>query len=250
MATRSANFKAYSQSGNGEIWIYDDIGPEFMGMIGAKTIRKALDAIGSTVRIRVHLNSVGGDVVEGVGIYNILAKCPATVDVEIDGAAYSIASVIAMCGDTIKIAENALMMIHNPWTIAVGDAAELRKRAEALDLMREAAIGIYRDRTKNSRTALSQWMDAETWFTADEAIEHRLADVKLPNKAIAAKFDPQAKGFRNAPLIRLAALHVADEVECGGRPSSSSRRDASREIARATRRGVSPADMGQFLRNL
>ncbi len=248
MAVREPNWRAYAKDNQGDLFLYDDIGPDHLGMIGLKTVSKALDKMGPVASVRVHINSVGGDVVEGTGIYNALKKHSARVDVEIDGAAYSIASLIAMAGDKITMAENALMMIHNPWAYAVGDSAELRKRAEALDLMREAAVGVYVSRTGNSRAAVSSWMDDETWFTSSEAIAAGFANQKSANKAVAAKFDPKQKGYRNAPIERVAALHVSDQLECGPLPAGD--RQVCRQMARALRGGASPADLGQFLRQL
>jgi ATP-dependent Clp protease protease subunit len=251
MQNRSPNMRAYSKDGEGKLFIYDEIGPDYLGMIGLKGVQKELDKLGDVQDLRVHLNTVGGDIVEGTGIYNVFKKHPARVNVSVDGAAYSIGSLIAMAGDTIEMAENALMMIHNPWCIAVGDADELRKRAEALDLMREAAVGVYASRTKNPRSKVSAWLDAETWFSADEAIANGFADSKAPNKAMAAKFDPKAKGFRNVPLAACARLHTLDRLEIRGADvGDRSSREIVREMGRAMRAGAMPADLGSLVKQL
>jgi ATP-dependent Clp protease protease subunit len=208
-------FRVMAAGSTVTVWIYDDIGPEWMGLISAKAVSEQLKKQSGASLIIVRLNSVGGDITEGLGIYNLLVKSGARVEVEIDGAAYSIASVVAMAGDVVRMAENALLMIHRPWTIAVGGSEELRLRADALDLMEHQAAGIYAARTGNSRKKVIDWMAAETWFTPDEAIANGFAHETTPNKAAAAKFDPQARGFRNMPSAAIARLHTVDRLDAG-----------------------------------
>lgn len=136
--------------------------------------------------IHLHINSPGGSVFEGVTIFNLLADHSADVIVHIDGLAASIASVIALAGDTVNIAENGMVMIHNPSVIAWGDAEVMRKQAEILDQIKEAILNTYESRTALDRAALSAAMDAETWYSADEAITSGFASAKFsPPKATA-----------------------------------------------------------------
>lgn len=124
--------------------------------------------------IRVHINSPGGDVQAGINIANALreqASKGRTVETHIDGLAASIASVIAMAGSKVVMADNALMMIHDPWSIEMGNAADLRKTADVLDTMRDQIVATYQWHTKEEPTAIAAWMAAETWMSATEALE-------------------------------------------------------------------------------
>jgi ATP-dependent protease ClpP protease subunit len=123
-----------------EIHIYDTIGTDFFGEgVGAKSfIDDLAQFAGQDLSVRI--NSPGGQVFEGVAIHNALARHDALVNVHIDGMALSIASLIAMAGDTINIAENGIMMIHDPWTWVQGNAADMRKEAENLDRVKEGML--------------------------------------------------------------------------------------------------------------
>lgn len=160
-----------------ELLIYDDIGDGFFSEgVTAKNFANDLKALGDVDSIDVRINSVGGSVIDGHGIYSQLAKHKATVNVHIDGFALSAASYIAMAGDTITIADNGLMMIHNPAGIAFGEAKDMRKTADVLDKMRDSIVAIYAKRTGKDKEELNKLMDAETWMTASEAVEAGFAD--------------------------------------------------------------------------
>lgn len=133
---------------------------------------------------------------DGMAMYNILKAHSAQKTVYIDGLAASIASVIAMAGDLIIMPENSMMMIHNPWTMTTGDAEELRKSADLLDKIKEALLTAYR-RSGKSDEEISAIMDAETWFTGAEAVEHGFADELSGVAELAAKFD--LSKFGNVP---------------------------------------------------
>ena len=142
--------------------------------VTADSVRSELARIGP-VPLKVKINSEGGSVSEGVTIYELLRQHPAAVTVDIDGWALSIASVIAMAGKKIRMAPAALMMVHNPWVKATGDASALRKTADELDLVRGTLLKIYARCGQSSAKVLA-WLDAETWFDAEQAIEAGLAD--------------------------------------------------------------------------
>lgn len=129
-------------------------------------------------QINIYINSYGGSVFEGTAVYNQLRRHPAHKTVYIDGFACSIASVIAMAGDTIVMPKNALMMIHNMWMGVCGNAAELRKAADDLDVINAAGRSAYLTKAgdKLSEEKLAEMMDAETWLTAEQCIEFGLAD--------------------------------------------------------------------------
>lgn len=162
-----------------EIWIYDDIGPDYWGLVSAKRVVNELQAIGKGKPVTVRINSPGGDVVEGQAIYNALRRHSeegGAVTIEVDSLAASMASYIAMAGDTIRIAENAMFMIHLPWTVALGNADQLRQTADVLDKFGESAANVYSKRSGQDVAKIVEMLKAETWITAQEAIDLGLAD--------------------------------------------------------------------------
>ena len=144
----------------------------------AKAIAKKLAEMPNAKEIKIFINSLGGSVMEGLGIYNQLKRHSAHKTVYIDGFACSIASVIAMAGDTVIMPKNAVMMIHNAWVIAAGNATQLRKTADDLDVINAASVQAYLDKAgdKLSPEKLTEMLDAETYLTADQCIELGLAD--------------------------------------------------------------------------
>ena len=126
--------------------------------------------------ITIWLNSPGGDCIAASQIYAMLMDYPHNVTVKIDGIAASAASVIAMAGTKVLMAPTALMMVHNPLTIAIGDTDEMQKAILMLDEVKESMINAYQVKTNQSRAKISHWMDAETWMNANKAIELGFAD--------------------------------------------------------------------------
>lgn len=129
--------------------------------------------------ITIWLNSPGGDCIAASQIYAMLMDYPHNVTVKIDGIAASAASVIAMAGTKVLMAPTALMMVHNPLTIAIGDTDEMQKAISMLDEVKESIINAYQVKTNQSRAKISHWMDAETWMNANKAIELGFADSVL-----------------------------------------------------------------------
>lgn len=162
--------------------------------------RAALDQI-DTKNIVLNLNSPGGDVFDGIAIFNDLVAHPANVVVRVNGLAASAASLIAMAGDEIEIAENAFFMIHNAWAIAIGDTRELTARAKLLKTIDGKLAETYANRTNQAVADIRQQMDDETWLTAEDAVEQGFADkliAKDDDEADArASFD--LAPFRNVP---------------------------------------------------
>lgn len=191
-----------------EIHIYEQIGENFWGEgISARRFMRDLKALGKVRKITCRINSPGGNVFDGNAIYNLLKAHEASVHVIIDGVAASIASVIAMAGDTIEMPENAYMMIHNPANLIFGTASDMRKMADDLDKIKEGLVATYMARTGMSAKEISRLMDEETWMTAEDAMEMGFADkVKEPVKAVAnfAMFSL----FRNPPKD---LLHTSPE---------------------------------------
>jgi len=132
--------------------------------------------------VTIWLNSPGGDCVAASQIYAMLIDYKGSVTVKIDGIAASAASVIAMAGTSVLMAPTALMMIHNPLTIAIGDSEEMQKAMEMLAEVKESIINAYQIKTGQSRAKISHWMDAETWMNANKAIELGFADGVLEDE--------------------------------------------------------------------
>jgi len=163
-----------------EILIYDPIGANWFGEgFTAKRFVKDLEDLGDIKDILVRINSPGGEVFDGFAIYNALKNHPAQIHVQIDGLAASIASVIAMAGDLVTMGTGAMLMIHDPWSLAMGDADNMRSVAEMLDQVKEGILDAYAGRTGLDRAELATLMEKETWFTVDEAIERGFADERI-----------------------------------------------------------------------
>jgi ATP-dependent protease ClpP protease subunit len=171
------------------LYIFDEINP--MWGIGAQDVVNELKTIDAP-QINVHINSPGGNVWDGIAIMNALRNHKANIAVKVDGLAASIASVIAMAGDSITMSLGAQMMVHNPSGFAMGDAKTMRELADTLDKSRASIASIYADRAGGTADAWGTAMDAETWYTAQEAVDAGLAD-KVDDSSqaedIAAKFD-------------------------------------------------------------
>jgi len=174
---------------NNEIDIYgfiDSVTVEGM-TVSPQTIKDQLKEMSNEKEIIVNINSNGGDVFSGVAIYNMLRRQDAHITVNIDGLAASIASVIAMAGDTINMPNNAVLMIHNAWTQITGDSNEFKKQADSLERINSVVFNSYLDKNPDiDHALLRQYMDAETWFTASEAKELGLIDNITKNTRVAA----------------------------------------------------------------
>lgn len=161
-----------SATSEAQLLLYGDIGnDEGWNDVTAKEFARDLAALGDVETINLHINSVGGDVFAGQAIYSMLKRHKAAVNVYVDGLAASIASVVAMAGDTVYMPSNTMMMVHHPWGCRVGNAAELRKAADDLDKIAETSIAVYMEKTGQPREKIVEIMDGETWLTAAECVE-------------------------------------------------------------------------------
>jgi len=209
-----------NQENKAELYIYGDIVDYafWENDVDANTIRNQLKDL-QVSEIDVHINSYGGDVFTGIAIYNMLKNHSAKINVYIDGCACSIASVIAMAGDKIYMPKNALMMIHNCWTIAMGNSKDLRKTADDLDVIMNASIESYMARVKITREELIELLDNETWLTAEECVEKGFADEILPlneengisQKAVLFDLVQKIKG-NQAPSQKIDYSEIAKEI--------------------------------------
>ena len=137
----------------------------------------AVKACDPTDSIKVRINSEGGNMFAGIAILNILDSHPGEVTCVVEGLAASAASIVAMAGKTV-MRNGAMMMIHNPWAIVAGDADDMRSAADMLDKSKASLVAIYEEKTGKSENELKKLLSAETWMTADEAVEAGFADEK------------------------------------------------------------------------
>ena len=194
----------------GEIWLFGPIG-EAVGGPEADRVKADLRGI-QTDRVKVFINSPGGYVAESVAIHNTLKRDPRPVDVTVDGIAASGASLVAMAGDTVTMAAGAFLMIHSSRGLAVGNASLMAKSAETLRKFDGKMADIYARRTGQSREQIEAWMDAETWFSGEEAVEAGFATAVEEDREAAAVAHFDLSLFRNVPAaLREKAEHDAAE---------------------------------------
>ena len=166
--------------------------------------------------ITVWINSPGGDCIAASQIYTMLMDYKGDVTVKIDGIAASAASVIAMAGTEVLMAPTALMMIHNPATIAMGDHEDMQKAIEMLDEVKESIINAYEIKTSLSRAKLSHLMDAETWMNANKAVERGFADGVLEdekNPDVVPAYAFSRKTVQAALMNKITAKAASQRVQ-------------------------------------
>ena len=187
MSKKIWELKQAADTGALELHIYGDVegdgydwmtGQEIPSETSADHFRDELAKYPDASEIHLYINSYGGSVFEGTAIYNQLRRHPAKKIVHIDGFACSVASLIAMAGDEVVMPRNAMMMIHNAWVYACGNAAELRKAADDLDVINRGNRQAYLQKAGDKLTeeTLIEMLDAETWLTAEDCIRLGLAD--------------------------------------------------------------------------
>jgi ATP-dependent protease ClpP protease subunit len=236
------------------LYLYDVLGVDFFGGIAARQVVDDLAALGEVEALDVRINSPGGDVFEAIAVYNALARFPAKVTVHVDGLAASAASLVAMAGDRTLVAENAMLMIHRPWTGVLGDAPEMRRQADILDKAWSAMLATYARRTGRRAATIEQRVadsGGEWWLTAEEAVAAGLADevvtsekqaqvfglrrfCKVPARLAAASTDVTPPGVAGSPRVaEIAAPRVAAAVRSDGMS-----RDVRRRVVEVLRAGA------------
>lgn len=213
--------KASADGKSADVFIYGEITKwawEELGEVSSTTFKNELDSLGDVETIHLYINSPGGSVFEGLAIYNMLQRHEARVIVHVDALAASIASVIAMVGDEIRMPKNSMLMIHNAWSYASGNAEQLRKAADDLDRINQSTIQTYLQKASDKLTdeKLKELLDAETWLSADEAFEYGLCDVvEESNQAAALVEESLMKQYKNVPqqLLQpaITTMKMSDE---------------------------------------
>jgi ATP-dependent Clp endopeptidase proteolytic subunit ClpP len=168
-----------------DVYIFDEIGS--YGVTAKQFISDIKDLKDLPINLRI--NSLGGDVFDGMAMYNVIKRREAKTTVYIEGIAASIATIIALGADEVVMAENSLFMIHNAWGGAMGEAEDMRKTAATLDKISSELTDIYRKKTGLSYDAISNMMSDETWLNAEEAYELGFVDTISDSIKVAAKYD-------------------------------------------------------------
>lgn len=168
-----------------DVYIFDEIGT--YGITAQEFITDIKDLKDTPINLRI--NSLGGDVFDGMAMYNVIKRREAKTTVYIEGIAASIATIISLGADEVVMAENSLFMIHNAWGGTMGEAKDMRKTAETLEKITGELTDIYRKKTGLSYDALAEMMDEETWLNANEAFEMGFIDTISDSIKVAAKYD-------------------------------------------------------------
>lgn len=194
-----------SATDESSISILDAIGEDFWTGEGvtAKRIGAALRSIGKN-EVVVNINSPGGDFFEGVAIYNMLRAHPAKVTVRVVGLAASAASVIAMAGDEIQIGQAGFLMIHNAWTVSVGNRHDMNELAATMETFDSAMADVYSARTGIEKTEISTLMDKETWLSGAKAVDEGFADNFLPDDIVSEDKERDTKALKAQALLENA----------------------------------------------
>lgn len=173
--TMKKYFQLVQDGDTADLDIYGDIAEKWWaddGRTDSRSLSKQLEELGEVSQINVHINSYGGEVAEGLAIYNALRRHSAKIRTTCDGFACSIASVVFMAGDERAMSDASLLMIHNAWTSAYGaNAADLRKLADDMDIITQASKNAYMSRVSIDEEKLSELMDAESWILPADAVE-------------------------------------------------------------------------------
>ena len=231
------------------ITIFDVIGEDFWsgGGFTAKRMAGALRGIGNNP-VTVKINSPGGDMFEGIAIYNLLREHPAKVTVEVMGWAASAGSIIAMAGDEIRMGLGTFMMVHNAWGMVVGNRHDMRDAADLFERFDSAIVDIYAARSGLDRKAIQKLMDAETFMGPTEAVENGFADSiaeglksdddesKPADRRLMARRQTEAAlaraGFsRSVRSEMLSELMAADTAARDAGGDNATGRDAGRSTA-------------------
>ena len=224
------------EAGRGELTLYGDISDAswWGDEVTPAQFKDDLDALGDVSELDIYINSGGGDVFAGIAIYNMLRRHPARKVVRVDGLAASIASVIAMAGEEIVMAENAMMMIHEAWANVSGNKRELRKVAEELERIDGILAFTYTARSGGEEKDIKAMLEAETWMTAKEAVAKGFADRVEPGLKAAASVRGSMLTMNGEQFDLTRYLHPPEIKDEAGPPAPEKTADhggASQPVA-------------------
>lgn len=232
-----AGLRAAGEEGDNVITMYESIGydPWTGGGVTAKRVSAALRSIGKR-DVEVRINSFGGDLFEGVAILNMLVAHPGAVTVKVIGMAASAASLIAMAGDELLMGRASFLMIHNCWSIAIGNKGDFRRAADDMEQFDAAMAGVYAERSGQDRKKVEAWMDAESYFGGERAVELGFADALLDDSDITN--DTAAASLAQS----VNAVRRADNLMARAGASRSERRDLLKNLT-GGKPGAAPSGM-------
>lgn len=201
-----------AKAATADLYIYDVIG-DYWGGVTAKAVADCLDKAKGAKTLNVFINSPGGDVFESMAIYNLIKRFDGQKNVHIDGLAASGGSVVAMAGDKIITAHNAMWMIHNAWGVAIGEKKDMLKAAEKLEQIGVIMYETYAKRTGQKVADIQGWCDAETWMDAKTAKERGFSDETSEDEGATesamASFSI-LDSYKNTPdALRVKARHTS-----------------------------------------
>lgn len=243
------SYRIENKKDEAHVYLYDEIS-DWFGISAEQFVKDLAEITSKTIHL--HVNSPGGSVFDGTAIYNALKQHSAKIISHVDGLAASIASVIIMAGDEVRMGDNAFLMIHEPWSIVLGSAEDLRKEADLLDKVSGTIAKTYMDKTGKDESEIKDLMSEETWFTAEEALEAGFIDFidkdkpSEKNKSRTVLFDLSA--FANVPdaLKERKAPPTARELERALRDAGLSAKEAktilSSGLKEEDQRDVDPQD--------
>lgn len=192
------SIKNIADAKQAEVMIYDEIG---LYGVDAKSFIEEIKTIPNDTPVLLRINSPGGSVIDGLAIYDAISRLPQKVTARIEGIAASMASVIALAADEVVMSENSLFMIHNVWGGEVGESGDLRKAADLMDKMGERLVSIYVSKTGKSEEVIRNWMNKETWFNSQEAVDAGFVNAVEEPIKMAAKFDINKYDYKNKKLV-------------------------------------------------
>lgn len=238
------------------ITMFEVIGEDWWtgGGVTAKRVSAALRSIGER-DVTVKINSPGGDMFEGIAIYNLLRAHPAKVTVEVLGWAASAASIIAMAGDEIRMGLGTFMMVHNAWGVVIGNRHDMREAADLFDGFDGAIVDIYEARTGMKRAEIVKLMDAETFMGPSEAVKHGFADMvddkigapegdaKNMDRGLMARRQTEA-ALARAGFTRDKRSELLAEMGVSAAPRDASRTPAARDA------GIDPAALQRLIETM
>ncbi|WP_314407361.1 head maturation protease, ClpP-related [Pseudomonas kuykendallii] len=229
----NSTLQAAADDEENTISILDPIGYDYWTGEGvtAKRITGILRGMAGA-DVVVNINSPGGDMFEGLAIYNVLREYKGNVTVKVLGLAASAASIIAMAGDTIQVARSGFLMIHNCWAMAVGNRHDMREFADTLEPFDEAMADIYAERTGGDLGGMQKLMDAETWINGSAAVEQGFADALLSSDSV-----KESAKARNESQI---AAHKLDVILAKQGMPRSERRALLQQIKSGTPSAAGP----------
>jgi len=234
---------------DGTIMIHDEIGPGWWGLIDAGSVIAALKAIGNKT-VHVHLNTPGGSVDEGIAIYNAFKAHKAGVVTYVDSLAASMGSYLLQAGSTRIVASNSMVMVHDPWSIALGNATEFRKAADILEKYAQRMIPDYAKRSGKSDDEIKAIMAEESWYAGQEIVDAGFADVVAEE----SDYEPMMRGLQKiamkVPSSLIKRMDEAAERRTTEAIAASMTWTATENLKEPPKATLSPSEAKEYTKHI